>query len=127
MATIPLIPEDSADEKVKAVYAEIKKQFGVVPNLFKAMGHNPDYLEATWAQFKVTMGPGQLTPREKEMIALAVSTTNNCEYCIYAHTASLKQMGLDDKAIVELMQVVGLYNNFNKFLDGLQVEPDLGV
>lgn len=59
------------------------------------------------------------------MIALAVSATNNCEYCILAHTAALKQMGYTDDMIVELMAVVDLYNGFNKFLDGLQVEPDL--
>ncbi len=98
-----------------------------VPNLFKSMASNPAYLEATWNQFKATMGPGELTRREKELVALAVSATNNCEYCIRAHTAALKRLGLSDKGLVELMGVVGLFNNFNKFSDGLRVEPDLGV
>ena len=121
--------EPDAPPKVKAVYEEIKKTLGIpfVPNLFKAMGTNPDYLEATWNQFRTVMGPGELTRREKELVALAVSATNNCKYCIYAHTAALKGLGLSEKGIVELMAVVGLFNNFNKFADGYLVEPDLGV
>ncbi|MBI3609395.1 MAG: carboxymuconolactone decarboxylase family protein [Nitrospirae bacterium] len=71
------------------------------------------------------MGKGKLDPKTKQVIALAVSATNNCEYCIHAHTVVLKQMGYTDEMIVELMAVVDLYNGFNKFLDGLRVEPDL--
>ena len=129
MAIVSMVSEEQADDKVKKVYEEIKKIFGLpfVPNLFKAMGNNPIYLEATWNQFKATMGHGELTPREKELVALAVSATNNCEYCIYAHKAKLEAMGLSEKGLVEFMGVVGLYNNMNKFLDGLMIEPDLGV
>jgi len=129
MSTISLVSEEDASEKVKDIYEDIKKVFGLpfVPNLFKAMGNNPEHLEAMWNQYQVIMGPGELSKREKELVAMAVSATNNCEYCIYAHTAALKGLGMDDKAIVELMGVVGLYNNINKFLDGLKVDPDLGV
>jgi len=129
MSTISLVSEEEASKKVKDIYEDIKKVFGLpfVPNLFKAMGNNPEQLEAMWNQYKVIMGPGELNKREKELVAMAVSATNNCEYCIYAHTAALKSLGMDDKAIVELMGVVGLYNNINKFLDGLKIDPDLGV
>ena len=129
MTQVKMVREDDASPKVKAVFEEVKKAFGIpfVPNLFKAMGSNPDYLEATWNQFKIVMGPGELTRREKELVALAVSATNNCRYCILAHTATLKGLGLSERGILELMAVVGLFNNFNKFLDGLRVEPDLGV
>lgn len=128
MAQIKLMEEKDASGKVKAIYEEIKRTMGIpiVPNLFKAMGNNPDYLEATWKQFLTVMGPGELTRREKELVALAVSATNNCEYCIRAHSAALRGLGLGDKAILELMSVVGLFNHFNKFLDGLRIEPDLG-
>jgi AhpD family alkylhydroperoxidase len=71
------------------------------------------------------MGPGRLDPKTKHVIALAVSATNNCAYCIDAHTAALKRMGLGDQELTELMAVVDLYNGFNKFLDGLRVESDL--
>ncbi len=127
MATVKLIDEQITEGKVKEIYNDIRRFFGLpsVPNLFKAMASWPDYLEATWARFKTIMGKGKLDPKTKQVIALAVSATNNCEYCILAHTAALKQMGYTDDMIVELMAVVDLYNGFNKFLDGLQVEPDL--
>jgi len=127
MAMVKLVSEEQATGNIKAIYEDIKKAFGLpfVPNLFKAMAHSPDYLEACWSKLKVVMGPGKLDRKTKEVIALAVSATNNCEYCIHAHTASLKGLGLDDAAIVELMAVVELFNGINKFLDGLKIESDL--
>jgi AhpD family alkylhydroperoxidase len=73
------------------------------------------------------MGAGELTRREKELVAVAVSATNNCEYCIRAHTAALKGLGISEKGVLELMAVVGLFNNFNKVADGLLIESDLGA
>ena len=127
MATVKLVEETEATPEVQKIYNEVKKMFGVtfVPNIFKAMANHPGYLEATWMRFKVIMGPGQLEPKTKQVIALAVSATNNCEYCVNAHTVALKQMGYDDGAITELMAVVDMFNGFNKFLDGLRVESDL--
>lgn len=127
MATVNLVEEADATPEVKAIYTEVKKTFGVtfVPNIFKAMANHPGYLDVTWARFKVIMGPGQLDPKTKQVIALAVSATNNCEYCVNAHSAALKQMGYDDAALTELMAVVDMFNGFNKFLDGLRVESDL--
>jgi AhpD family alkylhydroperoxidase len=72
------------------------------------------------------MGPGKLDRKTKEAIALAVSATNNCEYCINAHTAALRRLGFGDEEITELMAVVDLFNGFNKLLDGLKVESDIG-
>ena len=129
MAKVEIASEADTAAKVKVIYEDIKKNFGIpfVPNLFKVMGSHPDFLDTTWNQFKTVMGPGELTRREKELVALAVSVTNNCRYCIHAHTAALKGMGMSEKGIVELMGIVGLFNNLNKFLDGLMVEPDLGI
>jgi len=129
MAKITLVSEDQASGNVTTIFDEIKKTFGIdfVPNLFKAFANNPAQLEAMWNQYKVVMGPGEITTREKELIAFAVSATNNCEYCIHAHTAALKGIGLSEKGILEIMSVVGLYNFTNKFLDGLMIEPDIGV
>lgn len=127
MATVKLIEETEATTEVQKTYDEIKKLFGTpfVPNIFKAMANHPGYLDATWSRFKVIMGPGQLDPKTKQVIAVAVSATNNCEYCVNAHTVALKQMGYDDAALTELMAVVDMFNGFNKFLDGLRVESDL--
>ncbi len=70
-------------------------------------------------------GARQARRKTKEVIALAVSATNNCEYCINAHTAALKHMGFDDEAITELLVIVDEFNGFNKLLDGLLVGSDL--
>ena len=127
MATVRYVEEVGASDKIKEIYGEIKKMFRIpfVPNLFKAMANHPAYLETTWLRFKAIMGPGRLDPKTKQVIALAVSATNNCEYCINAHTAGLKRMGFGDPELTELMAVVDLFNGFNKFLDGLRVESDL--
>ncbi len=130
MPQTKMVNENEVSEKSRIIYEEIKKAFGIsfVPNLFSVMGRNPEYLEATWNQVKTTLlAPGELARREKEMVALAVSATNNCKYCIHAHSAALKGLGLSEKGLVELMAVVGLFNHLNKFADGLIVEPDLGV
>ena len=127
MATIKLTDEQVANEKVEKIYADFKKQFGTnfIPNMFKSMAHHPAYLEASWNRFKVIMGPGKLDRITKEIIAVAVSATNNCGYCVNAHTAVLKQMGLGDEEITELIAVVDLFNGFNSLVNGLCVESDL--
>ncbi len=127
MALVKFVEEPDAAPRVRAVDDEIKQSFGIdfVPNIFKAMANSPDYLELNWARHKAIMPTGQLDRRTKEIIALAVSATNNCEYCINAHTAILKGMGLGDRELTELMAVVDLYSGFNTFLDGTLVESDL--
>ncbi len=128
MAIVKYVEEANAGPEVKEIYDDIKKTFGLpfVPNLFKVIANHPAYLKTTWARHKVIMvEPGKLDRKTKEVIAVAVSATNNCEYCINAHTAALKQMGFDDEAIIELMAVVDQFNGFNKLLDGHMVESDL--
>lgn len=127
MATIKYVQERDASDQVAKVYADIKKVFGLtfVPNLFKAMAHHPDYLEATWTRVKVIMGPGRLDRKTKEIIAVAVSATNGCEYCVNAHTAALRRLGFGDAELTEVMAVVDLFSGFNRFLDGMLVESDL--
>lgn len=128
MATVKHVEEADAGPEVKEIYDDIKKTLGLpfVPNLFKVIANRPAYLETTWARYKAIMvEPGKLDRKTKEVIALAVSATNSCEYCINAHTATLNHMGFDDEAIIELMAVVDQFNGFNKLLNGLLVESDL--
>lgn len=61
----------------------------------------------------------------REIIALAVSATNGCSYCVNSHTAALKKLGVDDETLGEVMAVVGLFNSTNAIADGYQVEPDV--
>lgn len=122
-----LVEESAATPEVQVIYAEIKAGFGLpfVPNLFKAMAHHPGYLRSSWDRVKTIMGPGSLDRRTKEIIALAVSATNGCEYCIDAHDAAVRGLGLGDPEITEIMAVVDLFNGFNRLAEGLRLESDL--
>ncbi|MBI4987110.1 MAG: carboxymuconolactone decarboxylase family protein [Rhodocyclales bacterium] len=129
MTTVHIPGEDEVPADVAEVFADIRRTFAMsfVPNMFKVMAHNPAYLKASWQRVKVVMGPGLIERKTKEMLATAVSATNGCDYCVKAHTAALRAMGTCDGEIVELMAVVDLFSGFNKLLEGLQVEPDIGV
>jgi alkylhydroperoxidase family enzyme len=83
MASVKLISEDEASGKVKDLYEEIKAKLGTdfVPNLYKAMASNPDYLEANWRKDQAVMSQSKrLDPLTKEIIAVAVSAVNGCHY-----------------------------------------------
>jgi AhpD family alkylhydroperoxidase len=129
MTTVSMPGDDPESAEVAAVFADIRRTFGMsfVPNLFKVMAHKPAYLKASWERVKIIMGPGSIDRKTKEMIAAAVSAANGCDYCVAAHTAALRTLGVGDREIVELMAVVDLFSGFNKLLEGLQVAPDIGV
>ena len=82
MALFRTIPPAEATGKVKEVYEDIMatKNIDFVPNFWQALSNHPDHLEATWQKLKTVMQPGKLDLLTKEMIALAVSITNNCTY-----------------------------------------------
>ncbi len=117
------VSEDEATGKVKAVYDEILASRGLarVPNFWKALALNPDYLEATWNNLKTVMQPGKVDRVTKEIIAVAVSATNNCDYCLHSHTDALRALGLDDEAILEVMAVVDFFNGSNAVASGLRI------
>jgi len=71
------------------------------------------------------MKPGKVDLMTKEIIALAVSATNGCRYCINSHTAAVQKLGLDNEQYGEVLAVIGLYNQMNKLADSLQIEPDI--
>lgn len=127
MPTVKLVDENSTHPKVRAVFADIKatKNIDRVPNIWRALATNPDHLELVWTRLKAIMQPGKLDMLTKEIIALAVSITNSCDYCINSHTAAVKKLGLDNEGLGEVLAVVGLYNTMNKLADGYQVEPDI--
>lgn len=127
MPTVKLVDETTADSRVRAVFDDLKatKKTERVPNFWQALATNPDNLERGWAQAKAIMKPGKLDMLTKEIIALAVSITNSCRYCINSHTAACQKLGLTPEQHGELLAVVGLYNQFNKLADAFQVEPDL--
>ena len=126
MATVPLIEYQDASPEVQAIFDDIKRSRNVadVNNFWKALANHPPTLKRTWESIKQVMAPGALDALTKEMLYLAVSATNGCEYCIASHTASARKQGMTEAMLGELMAVVGMANETNSLADGLQVEVD---
>jgi AhpD family alkylhydroperoxidase len=95
-----------------------------VPNFWRTIASHPPLLKRMWNSIKEVMAPGALDPLTKEMIAIAVSATNGCEYCVRSHTMAARAQGMSDEMLGELMNVVGLFNETNKLAEGYRVEPD---
>ncbi len=112
---------------VKQIYDDIMqtKQIDFIPNFWKTLASHPPLLEQTWLRLKSAMAPGKLDALTKEMIALAVSATNGCAYCINSHTAAVKKLGLDDEGLGELMAVVATFNATNALAEGYRIAPDV--
>ena len=127
MATVKLVDENDPNPLIQEVFRDIKetKKIDFIPNIWRALATHPQHLSLCWTRLKAIMAPGKLDLLTKEMIALAVSVTNSCRYCINSHTAATQKLGLDAEALGEVLAVVGLYNQMNKLADAYQVEPDV--
>ncbi len=121
-------PIDYADASadVRAVYDEIKAARGVpdVNNFWKYLANDPAGLRRTWESLRQVMGPGALPPVVKEMIYLAVSVTNACDYCIASHGAAAAKAGMTPEMFAELMAIVGMANETNRLAAGYRVPVD---
>ena len=126
MATLGLIEYEDASAEVRAVYDDIMatRQVNWINNFWKAIAHDPATLKRTWADIKQIMAPGALDPLTKELIYVAVSVSNQCDYCIASHTASARKKGMSDAMFQELMAVVGMANETNRLSAGYQVDID---
>jgi AhpD family alkylhydroperoxidase len=126
MALVKLIEYAQASPEVRSVYDDIMKTRGVdwINNFWKALANEPRELKRVWATVKQVMAPGALDPLVKEMIYVAVSATNGCEYCTYSHTAGARKKGMSEAMFMELMAVVGLANETNRLANGLRPEVD---
>jgi AhpD family alkylhydroperoxidase len=126
MALVKLIEYAQATPEVRSVFDDIMKTRGVdwINNFWKALANDPRELERVWANVKQVMAPGALDPLVKEMIYVAVSATNGCEYCTYSHTAAARKKGMSEAMFMELLAVVGLANETNRLANGLRVDVD---
>lgn len=126
MATVKLIEYGEASLEVRAVYDDIMatRKTDWINNFWKALANHPPTLKRTWESVKEVMTPGTLDPLVKEMIYVAVSVTNGCEYCIRSHTAGARKAGMNDTMLGELMAVVGMANETNRLANGYQVDID---
>ena len=127
MALMPFIEEADASPAVKAVYDDIKatRKVDWINNFWKVLANDPPTLKRTWEDLKQIMASGTaLDPVVKEMLYLAVSVTNSCEYCIISHTAAARKAGMNDAMLAELVSVVGMANATNRMVNAYRVEPD---
>ncbi len=126
MTIFKKISESEATGKVKEIFDEIKeaRQITEIPNFWKTMANSPETLERTWRSLQQVMGKGELEPAVKELIYVAVSITNNCEYCIKSHSLAARKKGATDGMINEMIAIVGMANETNRLVEGYQVEVD---
>ena len=120
------VQENEAKGKVKEIYDEIKsvRQISEVPNFWKSLANNPETLERTWTSLQQVMKKGALDPLVKELIYVAVSMTNSCEYCIRSHSLAAKKKGMNDNMLKELIAVVAMANETNRLVESYQVKVD---
>jgi AhpD family alkylhydroperoxidase len=132
-ATVRPLEELEATGRVAEIFADIKrtKNIDFVPRFWQVIATNPIQLELVWTSLKSLMHPeavgrvARLDPMTREIIALAVSATNGCPYCINSHTAALRKLGVDHETLGEIMAIVGLFNMTNALANGYQIEPDV--
>lgn len=126
MATVQLLADDEASPEARAVFDDIRatRATDFVNNFWRAMANDPAAMAASWARLKDVMGPGALDPLVKEMIYIAVSVANGCEYCVHSHTASAKAKGMSGAMHAELLSVIGLASQTNALATAMQVPVD---
>jgi AhpD family alkylhydroperoxidase len=126
-ASVKVVEEKDATRKVTNIYEEIKTTLGIdfVPNMYKTLAVNPDYLELTWGKVQAVMGnDGKLGKNTKDIVALTVSIMSGCDYCIGVYNDAVKRAGLNDEALLELYGVIDLYTGLNRLNIGLQTKMD---
>jgi AhpD family alkylhydroperoxidase len=126
MSTMKILSDDDLPPASAAVFADIRatRKTDFVNNFWRALAHDPALLQRTWEGVKATMAPGALDPLTKELIYVAVSIANNCEYCIRSHAAAARAKGMSEAQFMELLAVIGMASETNRLATGLQVPVD---
>ena len=132
MATTRLARDEDLSPEAKAVFDDIRatRGSGFVNNVWRALAWDPPLLARTWAQVKAVMAtPGALDPLTREMVYIAVSVANGCEYCVHSHTAAARARGMTDAQHAELIAVIALAASTNALANALQlpVDPEFRV
>ncbi|MEM7547825.1 MAG: carboxymuconolactone decarboxylase family protein [Pseudomonadota bacterium] len=129
MAVAPLVAEDDLSPAAKAVFDDIRatRNNDFVNNFWRALAHDPALLKATWDRLKAVMVEPReegLDPLTKELVYLAVSIANSCQYCVHSHTAAARTKGMTDMQYAEFLAIVGMASQTNALANGLQVPVD---
>ena len=126
MTMAQLIEYDEASPEIRTVYDDIMATRGTnwINNFWKALANHPPTLRRTWESVKEVMAPGVLDALTKELLYLAVSTSNGCNYCIASHGAAAKRAGMTPEMLGEVLAVVGMANETNRLANGYRVPVD---
>ena len=126
MSTVKLVEYDDASPEVKAVYDDIRRtrRTDFINNFWKALANYPATLKRVWSAGKEVMAPGEIDAVTKEMIYIAVSVANACEYCVHSHTSAAFGKGMTEAQYGELLAVVALAQQNNGLASGMQVPVD---
>lgn len=124
---LPMLRDDELSERAAAVFADIRatRNTDFVNNIWRVLANDPQLLEQTWAEVKGVLGAdGELDVLTKQIIYIAVSVAQGCNYCIRSHTAAARNLGLTDAQFAELHAVIGVAAKTNRLVQGLQVPID---
>ncbi|WP_442583388.1 carboxymuconolactone decarboxylase family protein [Mesorhizobium sp. ASY16-5R] len=126
-ALVTLVEYEMAGAEVRAVYDDIMetRKSDWINNFWKVLAHDPALLKRTWDSIRQVMAPGALDPLTKELIYIAVSATNGCEYCTYSHTAGARAKGMTEEQFMEVLSVVGMANETNRLANALRPPVDV--
>ncbi|MBY6082273.1 carboxymuconolactone decarboxylase family protein [Ruegeria arenilitoris] len=126
MATVRLLMDEEVSAEALAVFDDIRatRNTDYINNFWRALAHDPALLKTTWERLKTVMAPGALDPLVKEMLYVAVSVANNCEYCVHSHSAVARAKGMTDQMQAELLAVIAMASQTNALATALQVPVD---
>lgn len=126
MSTVKLLTDAELSPEAAAVFADIRavRKTDFINNFWRALANDPPALKRTWESLSQVMGPGTLDPLTKELIYVAVSMANSCEYCIRSHTAAARSKGMSEEQFMELVSIVAMASETNRLAVALQVPVD---
>ena len=126
MSTLPVLNDNDLDESVASLFDEIRttRKTDYVNHFWRVIANHPAQARLIWDQLQTVMAPGALDPLTKELIYVAVSAANNCEYCVHSHTASAKQRGMTPEMYKELIEVIAMASQTNALANAMQVPVD---
>ncbi|KAI9034506.1 AhpD-like protein [Hyaloraphidium curvatum] len=126
---LPKIEYENASPRVQAIYDDIVQTYDLkgshqVNDFWKVYANHPDAMESTWRRMKVIMAEGELSALMKELLYVAVSISNGCDYCVASHTASARKAGLTDGMYAEMLSVITLANETNRLAFAYRLNAD---
>ena len=115
-----------AGPEVRAVFDEIMAARGIgdVNNFWKYLAHDPAELRSVWETLREVMADGALSPEVKELIYVAVSIANGCDYCIASHSAAASAKGATPEMLNEVRRIVAMASRTNALATALRVPVD---